>query len=241
MIRTFILLLATALVLIVTLPFLIVFLFTSKPKEGKPVPKACERLAHFVLPNLMKLAGADVHISGKENMPDGPALYVANHQSYFDIMIVLSYMTPLKGFIAKKEVDRVPILNWWLRVVGCLFIDRANLRSSLDTINEAEQILRNGHTLVVFPEGTRSRGKAMREFKGGSLRCAIRAGVPIVPFVIDGAYKLFEEHNRITPASVNVKILPPIQTKDRELKTNELAKELHDMIENELKEAHKND
>ena len=240
MIRTFILLLITVLVIIITIPFLIVFLFTSKPRDGKPVPKACEWLAHLVLPRLMKIAGAEVHITGKENMPDGPALYVANHQSYFDIMIVLSYMTPLKGFIAKKEVRKVPLLNGWLKVVGCIYIDRANLRSSLDTINDAEEALRNGHSLVVFPEGTRSHGKPMREFKGGSLRCAIRAGVPIVPFVIDGAYKLFEEHKRITPASVNVKILPPVYP-DPEAKTNELAKELHDMIERELKEAHKND
>ena len=69
MIRTFILLLTTVLVIIITIPFLIVFLFTSKPREGKPVPKACEWLAHLVLPRLMKIAGADVHITGKENMP----------------------------------------------------------------------------------------------------------------------------------------------------------------------------
>ena len=164
---------------------------------------------------LMRLAGASVGIIGQEHLPQEPAVYVANHQGYFDIPIMLTSLREPHGLVAKKELDRVPGIRAWMRHLHCLFVDRSSPRAGAQVILDGEKLLKSGRSVTIFPEGTRSRGGAMHEFKAGAFRIATRAGVPIVPVTIDGSYRLMEaNHFWIKPSKVRVTIHPPIETKD---------------------------
>jgi 1-acyl-sn-glycerol-3-phosphate acyltransferase len=163
--------------------------------------------------DLVKAAGAKVVVHGSENVPtDRPILFVGNHQSDFDIPIYLGYIPQPKGFIAKIELTKIPIVSTWMKKMHCLFLDRKNLRQSVLVMRQAVEFLKSGYSLVIFPEGTRSRSMSMADFKRGSLSIAQKANVPIVPVTIVGSYKLLEVNKGfiITPAEVEVHISEPI-------------------------------
>lgn len=183
--------------------------------------------------NLNRAAGAKITVIGLENIPEGDKLcFIANHQGGFDIPLILGYMPRTIGFIAKKELDMIPILNIWMRATGCIFINRANKRASLDVINRGAEQIKNGHPMIIFPEGTRSRGPKMNRFKGGSLKLPIRSGASIVPVTIDGSYKLKElNEGLIQPGTVKITIHESLNASNfKEDNTQELADKLTDII-----------
>ena len=182
-------------------------------------PKADRYVAHFVrnwARRLLKLAGAKVTVTGQENLPQsGAYMVVANHQGYFDIPIMLSCVGEPRGLVAKQEIDRIPGIRTWMRYLHCLFVDRSSPRAGAQTIVDGAKLLESGHSLTIFPEGTRSKGGPMREFKAGAFRIASRAGVPVVPVTIDGSFRLMEGNKMlIRPAEVKVTIHPAIATAD---------------------------
>ncbi|EHQ87711.1 lysophospholipid acyltransferase family protein [Desulfosporosinus youngiae] len=163
--------------------------------------------------SLVKLAGVKVVTKGEEHIPAGPILFVSNHQGNFDIPILIGYIDKPKAFIAKIELQKLPIIQTWMTHLKCVFMDRSDIRQSLKVINQAADHLKNGYSMVIFPEGTRSKGKALGEFKPGSLKLALKAGVPIVPVAIQGSYRIMEENGfRIKPAHVEISIFDPIPT-----------------------------
>ncbi|MGL5764342.1 MAG: lysophospholipid acyltransferase family protein, partial [Sarcina sp.] len=116
-------------------------------------------------------------------------------------------------FIAKKELENIPMISEWMRFMQCIFMDRSNLRKSASAIIDGIKILKSGQSLVIFPEGTRSKGGPMAEFKAGSFKLATKPKLPIVPVTIDGSYKIMEaNNNRIKPANVDLYIHKPIFT-----------------------------
>ncbi len=183
--------------------------------------------------DLLKLAGARVKVTGAGNVPaDRAVLFVSNHQGNFDIPILLGCIDKPKAFIAKIEILKLPLIRTWMKQMNCVFMDRQDMRQSLKVMNEATEYLKQGYSMVIFPEGTRSKGEAMGEFKAGSLRLAIKAGVPIVPVTIKGSYKLMEENGfAIKPAEVEVVISEPIETKGlTKEQANGLNEEVYSII-----------
>ncbi|RCW63001.1 lysophospholipid acyltransferase family protein [Saliterribacillus persicus] len=167
--------------------------------------------AQQVSEKVIKKTKTTVEVHGKENLPDGPALYVANHQGLFDILLLLGYLDRPIGFIAKKEIKRLPIISSWMEEIGCVFIDRANKREAIKVMAKGIENLKDGYSLVIFPEGTRSKGASLKEFKAGSLRLGTKAKVPIVPIAIDGTYHMLEGNDgAIKPAHVQMWIHKPI-------------------------------
>jgi 1-acyl-sn-glycerol-3-phosphate acyltransferase len=161
---------------------------------------------------LLGIAGARVEVSGLENLPAGGVLFVANHQGAFDIPLLLGFVPGLKGFIAKKEVSRLPIVGIWIKLLRCIILDRRDLRQSARAIARGVADLKAGRSLIVFPEGTRSKSGTMGRFKDGSFQLATRSGAAIVPLTIDGSYRLREGHRgRITPGTVHLHIHPVIR------------------------------
>lgn len=229
MIRTFLWFLTVALALIISIPFWLVELIIPNKKV---LP---EFLLGVFLPLILAVAGVKVDRTGTENIPDGPALFVGNHQGLFDMVITLGHLNGAKGYLAKKETSKIPMLSTWMKQLNCVFIDRGNVREALKAINQCADNLSAGKSMIIFPEGTRSRKHEMGEFKPGAFKCAIKAGVPIVPFVIDGSYKAWEDNHKITPATVKLKILPPIDpTKLEKEKTKEISNIVFDEIKNAL-------
>jgi 1-acyl-sn-glycerol-3-phosphate acyltransferase len=114
--------------------------------------------------------------------PQGPCVLVANHISYFDPLIVASYL-PLTA-IAKREVASWPIVGEFVKRLGTLFVDRDNACSGARVLREAISLLNRGVSVLVFPEGTTTRGDQVLPFKRGIFGAALRAGVPIVPIAL---------------------------------------------------------
>ena len=163
---------------------------------------------------LLRLAGATVEVVGLENIPQEPVVFVANHQGYFDIPLLLTSLDKPHGMVAKEAIGKLPIICDWMRLLGCVFIDRSNARQSVAALGEAAQRLtQDKRSFIIFPEGTRSKGGPVGEFKSGGFKIAFKAGVPVLPVCIDGSWQLMEKnHNWIRPASVRITILPLIPT-----------------------------
>ena len=205
-------------------------------KAGKNKEKL-ELIDRFILKctkKLVKISGADVTVTGTENVPsDEPVLYVSNHQGNMDIPLLYSTAPQTMAFVAKKEMEKIPLLGYWMKERGCVFIDRENARSSLKAINEAIQNLKLGHSMAVFPEGTRSKSSQVGDFKAGSLRIAIKSGVKVIPVSIKDSYKLIGKKGKNTPAKVSVHYSEPIDSKNFK-DTNELAAEVLTQIKKHL-------
>ncbi|HLR51577.1 MAG TPA: lysophospholipid acyltransferase family protein [Candidatus Avamphibacillus sp.] len=185
---------------------------------------------------VIKRTGSKVYVKGQENLPEGTALYVSNHQGLFDILVLLGYLGKPVGFIAKKEIQRIPIINKWMKLIYCVFMDRKDRRQSVQAIREGIRNLKAGYSMVVFPEGTRSRGSKLNTFKAGSLKLATRAKVKIVPITIHGTSQMLEENDgKVKPSKVTLTIEKPILPEEYEsMKNEELASILKDRIEKNL-------
>lgn len=181
--------------------------------------------------HMVGLSGSKVNLIGAEKLPEGNVLYVGNHQSYYDIPLLLGHLPKYKAFVAKIELAKAPLLSLWMKTMGCLFLDRGNLKQSLKVILQGIEQLKSGETLVIFPEGTRSKSYTMGEFKKGSLKLGIKANVPIVPFTIDGSFKMFEEKNTPTKSEVTILIHDPIYPADlNKEEQNNLSATVRDII-----------
>lgn len=205
-------------ILLEYIPLAILKLFVSKETQEKYVIKTTSRWGRVVL----RSAGARMHVSGEHNIPDSRRLcFISNHQSMFDIPVILGYIPPKVGFIAKQELRRIPIVHRWMTELGCLLIDRKNPREGRKAIIAGIRQLKEGHPLAIFPEGTRSRSNQMADFKKGSLKLAIKSGAIVVPLTINGTYKLYEEDNHIKSADVFLTIHPAIDTQACDDETRE--------------------
>lgn len=195
-------------------------------KEGK-IKERDEMVAPLVMDwarYMVSVTGktTTVEVTGEENIPqDTAVVFIGNHQGYFDIPLLLGYVNKPKAFVSKIEVLKVPILSSWMRYMQCTFLDRKNPRQSVKAMSEAVANVKKGYSLVIFPEGTRSKGGPVKEFKPGSFKLAFKSGVPIVPVTIDGTWKLFEEKKKLQPASIKLTIHPAISTAN--LSKEELA------------------
>lgn len=164
---------------------------------------------------ILRVTGARMTVEGQKNIPAGPCVFVGNHRSYYDIPILLTALDAPHGILAKEELERIPLLNRWMKLLGCVFVKRDDIRASVKALNDATAIVESGRSFVIFPEGTRYKGEegGAGEFKAGAFRIAIKTGVPVVPVAISGARGLFEGHGlRATPGDIRVRILPAIQT-----------------------------
>lgn len=206
-------------------------------KEGKI--EEHDRIVRTMVNNwalrLMKLAGATMEVTGKENIPEGPVVFAANHQGYADIPLLLTQLDKPNPLIAKKELEKVPLLRDWMTELNCIFIDRDNARQAMDSLKKANELLSEGYSVSIFPEGTRSKGGEIKEFKGGTIRLATRAKVPIVPCCIEGTYNMLEANKgfKITPAKLQLHILPAIETADL---SREEIKALDERLRSVIKE-----
>ena len=145
---------------------------------------------------ILWIGGVKITVKGKENIPDEAALFVGNHRSYFDILIMYIQCKRLTGFVAKDAIEKVPSLRVWMRYLYCLFLDRKDPRAGMKTILQAIDYIKQGVSIFIFPEGTRNKGKelSMLPFKEGSFKIATKTGCPIVPVAINNTAEVFENH-----------------------------------------------
>ncbi|MCR4938710.1 MAG: 1-acyl-sn-glycerol-3-phosphate acyltransferase [Treponemataceae bacterium] len=154
-----------------------------------------------------------INVKGKENIPqDGSVVFVANHQSYLDIPLLISTSKKPVGFIAKYEILKIPLLSDWMKLMQCVFLKRQSPRQSVQAMSKAVETIKKGYSLVIFPEGHRSKCNEIKAFHPGSFKLAFRSEVPIIPVTIDGSYHLYEENKKPMPGNVNITFHPAVAT-----------------------------
>jgi 1-acyl-sn-glycerol-3-phosphate acyltransferase len=170
-------------------------------------------VTHYWGMALLKGAGVTLEVHGQENLQPGrPAIYAANHQSAFDIFVLLAVLPPVK-FLAKIELFAIPLFGYALGRAGSLPVDRSNRQAAMKSIDRAAQAVREGSSIIIFPEGTRSTIGEMLPFKKGGFVLAIKSGQPIVPVSISGAGAVLPRGwGRIHPGPIKVVIGRPIAT-----------------------------
>lgn len=166
---------------------------------------------------ILWIGGVKITVKGKENIPDEAALFVGNHRSYFDILILYIQCERLTGFVSKDSIAKVPSLRVWMRYLYCLFLDRKDPRAGMKTILQAIEYIKQGISICIFPEGTRNDGEelSMLPFKEGSFKIATKTGCPIVPVSINNSAEIFENHlPRMKKTHVVVEYGTPIYPKE---------------------------
>lgn len=136
------------------------------------------------------MAAVRVTVHGKEYLPDGPVIFMSNHQSSFDILALLAAMPCRFYWIAKKELFEIPIFGTSMRRGGYIPLDRGDGRKALRSMDNAAVIIKSGKSVVMFPEGTRSKVTEMLPFKRGGFILARKASVPVIPITINGSGKV---------------------------------------------------
>ncbi len=160
------------------------------------------------------LAGVQVTVHGEENLwSQRPAVFVFNHQSAVDAMLICKLLRRDFVGISKQEVRSYPVLGSLFGLAGTIFIDRLNRSEAIKALQPAVSALQQGLSIAIAPEGTRSLGPRLGPFKKGAFRIAMAARVPVVPIVIHNALDALPKHAMVVrPASVEVSVLAPVQT-----------------------------
>ncbi|MGL5677551.1 MAG: lysophospholipid acyltransferase family protein [Cellulosilyticaceae bacterium] len=201
----------------------------TKKANRKEIYKMMQDLSN----GMIKAAGTTIEIKGKENLPkEGPVVYMATHKGLYDSPIMAHLLDDPIIFIGKEETKKMPIISRWFDAMGCIYLARDDMKKSLQAILEGIKELKEGQSIVIFPEGTRSKGEEMAEFKAGSFKLATKANVPIVPIAIQNTHKILEEKGSIQKTTVYINIGEMI---DVAALSAEEKKELPKTVENKVR------
>lgn len=196
--RTILCILFVALFLILSMPLhLVLWLIGRK----KPMTKyrAAHKVIRWAFRVVLWICGIHCNVIGAENVPaDTPVLFVSNHRSNLDILLIQTSAGIPVGFVSKTELKKVPLLGFWMSDIGCIFLDRANIKSAVKSITEGVAHIQTGCSMVICPEGTRGHGDEMSEFKDGSLKMAVKANVPVIPVAVIGTDDHLENNPGLT-------------------------------------------
>lgn len=183
--------------LILGIPVLLILCLIGKVQRWKYASDLIAlRLVQWAFRVMLWIAGTKQIVIGEENVPkDQPVLYIPNHRSYFDILLIYSKVPGLTGFVAKDSMLRYPVLRKWMKKLYCLFLNRENPREGLKTILQGIEYVKNGISICIFPEGTRNKtDEKMLPFKEGSLKIAEKTGCLIIPVALSNTAEIFENH-----------------------------------------------
>jgi putative phosphoserine phosphatase / 1-acylglycerol-3-phosphate O-acyltransferase len=183
-------------------------------------------------------AGIHLAVKGEEHLwSHRPAVFILNHQSNADFLIAIKLIRKQARGVAKKELQKMPIIGQLLAASGTIFLDRTDKDKAIEALKPAVDSLRNGTSVVIFPEGTRSYDYTLGKFKKGAFHLAMEAGVPLVPIVLKNAHDVMPRgKNVFNPTVVEVVVLPPIHTKG--WNKNNMEKKIEEVRALFLKELH---
>ncbi|HEY5521692.1 MAG TPA: lysophospholipid acyltransferase family protein [Desulfuromonadaceae bacterium] len=159
----------------------------------------------------LALNGVNVTLAGTEHLPDGPVIFMSNHQSNFDIFSLLAAMPRQIHWIAKKELFEIPVFGPSMRRGGYIPLDRGNGRKALQSMDEAATTIHNGKSVVLFPEGTRTPDGNLLPFKRGGFILARKADVPVIPVTINGSGRINPASEiRLFSGNIHITLHPPV-------------------------------
>ena len=182
--------------LILSIPILIVEWIIGKFNPYKKDISSLH-LIQSVFRFILWLTGVEVTVIGEELVPtDEAVLYIGNHRSFFDILLTYTRCPRLTGYIAKAEMEKIPLLSNWMHYLHCLFLDRKDIKKGLKTILSGIELIKSGISVCIFPEGTRNKGEelSLLPFHNGSFKIAEKTGCPIIPMSLNNTCDIFEGH-----------------------------------------------
>lgn len=210
--RSILCIIFVALFLILSMPLhLVLWLIGRK----KPLVKyrASHKVIRWAFSTVFWIAGIKCNVIGAEHIPtDTPVLFVSNHRSNLDILLLQVTAGVPVGFVAKTELKKVPLLGFWMCDIGCVFLDRANIKSAVKSISEGVTHIEAGCSMAICPEGTRSHDGEMKDFKDGSLKLAAKSKVPVIPAAVIGTDDCLENNEgfRLTKGIMTIAYGKPI-------------------------------
>lgn len=202
--------------LILGIPVLLVLYLIGKVEKWNYASDLIAlRLVQWAFKVMIWIAGTKAIVIGEENVPkDQPVLYIPNHKSSFDILLLYSRVPGLTGFVSKDSMGKFYLLRDWMKKLHCLFLNRENPREGLKTILQGIENIKNGISMCIFPEGTRNKTDEMMAFKEGSLKMAEKTGCLIIPVALTNTAEIFENHMPwIRPCKVVIEYGTPIDPK----------------------------
>lgn len=224
-----------ALIVVITVPAAILATLVGL---CDPHGKLVYRIGRFWTWTILKLGGVSLRVLGLDQIdPRQPYVFIANHQSNIDIPVLIqSLIAHQLRWVAKKELLWIPFFGWALWASKHILVDRADPRSAIKSLKTARERIRAGISIVVFPEGTRSRNGTLLRFKKGGMLLALQTGTPIVPITINGSRNVLPAGAwRLLPGTIDVIIDRPVAVKGlRPGKLRELSTQIRETIEKNL-------
>lgn len=213
------------------------FYHKIKYKDTKQRYDANFYMLQHMMRNIFKIMGIKVNVEGNPCFEENGVI-IANHRSNFDSLILITCMEKPIIFIGKTEIKKFIFVGKWFQDIGCLFMDRNDIRKSLEVINQGIEKVKEGYTVVIFPEGSRSKEKKVNEFKPGSLKVAMKAQAPILPVTFINSDDCYEVHHRFNSAKIQVYINDVVHLDQLEAKnTVEIANYLEGIIAGKYNEV----
>jgi len=199
--------------LLIAILSILIFPVDYKHKVSNLLMKVWTNIVLFIY-------GIKVNVYGAENIePSKGKIYIANHSSYLDIFVQLAKLPDNVRMIYKKEINKVPILGWAMLAAGFIPIDRENIRSAMKSLSKAAEKVKKGLSVVIYPEGTRTKDGKVSEFKRGMFFLADKSQADIMPVSMSGTFELMRIGKmKVRPGTVNMVIGKPVKyRKDKEL------------------------
>ncbi|MCG8461616.1 MAG: 1-acyl-sn-glycerol-3-phosphate acyltransferase [Holophagales bacterium] len=187
-------------------------------------------------PVMIAICFARVEVEGMEELDwSRPYFIAANHQSYLDIAVLFRHLPANLHFVVKSELSHVPFLAWYIRGMGMIFVDRSNPDAARRSVQRVATAAENGKTILLFPEGTRSRDGSIGQLKSGMLAAAAGGPVPLLPVALEGPGRILPPGFGIRPGKVRMRVGSPISTESYRL---EHRRRLADHLREELVALH---
>jgi 1-acyl-sn-glycerol-3-phosphate acyltransferase len=191
--------------------FSVIVILTSFVSTGGETP---HKVARVWAKCILAANNINVTVKGLSNLnPAGSCIYMPNHASNFDIPVLQAYLPVQFRWLAKAELFKIPIFGYAMKRAGYISINRLDRRSAIQSLNKTVEIIRNGTSVIIFPEGTRSNNQNVQPFKKGGFVLAVDSGVPIIPVIIHGTWTIMQKKKIIVrPGNVILEIKKPITT-----------------------------
>ena len=205
----------TLIVIVWTVPATIVLAFIAIfISLVDPTGKGPHWIARIWAKSILIAARIKVKVKGLSKIdPTKPFIYMCNHQSNFDIPVLLAYLKVQFRWLAKAELFRIPLFGFAMKRAGYISIDRRDRKAAFTSLDKAAETIREGASVIIFPEGTRSPDGNISPFKKGGFVMALDAGAPIVPIILHGTRSIMPKNRlRIVPGNVKMEITDPIDT-----------------------------
>lgn len=211
-------------------------LFNKTSSKNLSEDSYADRFTRALTRFLFRTTGSSLKITGLENVPERqPVLFVSNHQSHVDSLVIHGFIDMPKGFVSVIEALNIPIIRTWMKKMICVFLDRNDLRQAFNSLEQCVDILKKGRSMVIYPEGRLDEGKEVLKFKKGCLKVAMNAEVPIIPVTIRNSCKVMNKNGtRIRAANVECIISEPVQVKGADKSEKELIQMVRDIIVSKL-------